>query len=401
MSAETRNEALDGLRGLAALSVIFYHGILHHKILASTTLMVPIQTLSGTRDILTKFVLFVFNGSNAVVLFFVLSGYVLKLSLDRTADRPATLAILEFVIRRLFRLYPAIIGCMVAFYLIALLYWTTGLTGFPKINLVGAISNAALIDTHWLGPSLTIRIELLAIPFIIGFYYVIRFFGAAGAVMVAVYSLFAFDLPIVAFYAPDLYVCPAAFAAGVIAADRLARSAFTKGSDIAIWFIIAAFLFARIFTQFASVSGVIAEIVLAALLIILVSAISDSHPVRRFLTCGPISFLGRISYSLYLLNVLVLFVVWSFTDQTDIYKSNALEVGLLVGLVATIVAIPFAFLSEKYIERPGIAAGSFVSVLLRRRYPQTNPDGAAMADQVMRAEPTVDAVKSLELGTQS
>jgi peptidoglycan/LPS O-acetylase OafA/YrhL len=89
---ETPNRfpSLDGLRGLASLSVVFSHsfGIVPNQRidwLRSTPLWTP------------------FDGAPAVTLFFVLSGFVL--TLPYAAGKPLKFG--PFYIRRLFRLYPA------------------------------------------------------------------------------------------------------------------------------------------------------------------------------------------------------------------------------------------------------------------------------------------------------
>jgi peptidoglycan/LPS O-acetylase OafA/YrhL len=83
---------LDGLRGLAALTVFFSHVIgLFPGHEAFRVQKTPLHIL--------------WDGNAAVVFFFLLSGYVLALPFvdaGRRAIRPAS-----FIIKRLFRLYPA------------------------------------------------------------------------------------------------------------------------------------------------------------------------------------------------------------------------------------------------------------------------------------------------------
>lgn len=91
IKASGRIGSLDSLRGIAALIVVFYH----------LSLVVPgiypwLQTIPPLRV--------VFAGTEAVYVFFVLSGFVLYLSLQRH-DRDRWLT---FAARRLARLYPPV-----------------------------------------------------------------------------------------------------------------------------------------------------------------------------------------------------------------------------------------------------------------------------------------------------
>jgi peptidoglycan/LPS O-acetylase OafA/YrhL len=87
-----RYKELDGLRGLAALSVYFSHllGIISFK---------PIffQILSNSPIHL------IWHGESAVTLFFLLSGFVLTLPFLKNKD---TVKIFPFYIKRIFRIYP-------------------------------------------------------------------------------------------------------------------------------------------------------------------------------------------------------------------------------------------------------------------------------------------------------
>ncbi|MGY1716408.1 acyltransferase family protein [Geodermatophilus sp. SYSU D01106] len=102
-TAYRRYAALDGLRGLAALVVVVHHVLLITPPLDGQDGDVPLWAWSLTHTPLHL----LWAGDEAVVLFFVLSGFVLTLPFDREG-RPSWLA---YYPRRVVRLYlPALVS---------------------------------------------------------------------------------------------------------------------------------------------------------------------------------------------------------------------------------------------------------------------------------------------------
>lgn len=110
--AQLRVHSLDGLRGAAALVVVAYH-VLHRVVL-------PKPLLSAW--LMSPFGVFV-NGPGAVHLFFVLSGFVLALTMFRDSG-PA--GVPRFYVRRLFRIQPP--------YAFAVLFAWVASIGFPVVG---------------------------------------------------------------------------------------------------------------------------------------------------------------------------------------------------------------------------------------------------------------------------
>jgi peptidoglycan/LPS O-acetylase OafA/YrhL len=101
MKKEDRLRQLDALRGLAALSVFLGHAF---AMLPKTPGV--LQAIQGTP------LHALYDGYSAVVLFFVLSGFVLNLRyVSSRPYRPNWVS--SFLIRRVFRLYPAFIVAMI------------------------------------------------------------------------------------------------------------------------------------------------------------------------------------------------------------------------------------------------------------------------------------------------
>lgn len=355
-----RNAALDGLRGLAAVAVIFYHSILHNEALVSTVLPTPIQNLGGN-DIWIKVVLFVLNGNNAVLLFFVLSGFVLRLSLDRSSGSAPTI-ILNFTIRRVCRLYPAMFFCIFCYFVLSKVYQFAGWPGVTPPDAWKAFLNATLTEITWHGPSRTIQAEMLAVPFLLVTFFANRAFGFAGLLCCLAYSVFAFDAPALAGYAPNMNAWLSSFILGMVVADKRVLPIFENISGSGIAALLAAFICLRMFTNANTASSTLGQIVLCAALVGAAYKASPDSLFVKVLNLPCVQFLGRISYSLYLINVLFLLIAWSVTDQTHLYATHSLLTGMCIGAVVLFASLPLSVLSERAFERGGALLGSKMSL---------------------------------------
>jgi peptidoglycan/LPS O-acetylase OafA/YrhL len=100
---------VESLRGLAALMVAICHSQLVFVVDGHEDLWrLNISHVQGLQAFATKMLLIVFNGGAAVSLFFVISGLVLGLSLDRQKDEILRSSV-SFLLRRALRIYPALI----------------------------------------------------------------------------------------------------------------------------------------------------------------------------------------------------------------------------------------------------------------------------------------------------
>lgn len=356
-----RSNEIDGLRGLAAAAVVFYHSILYVGDLAATTLLLPIQQLPSLRDKITKIALMAMNGHSAVMLFFVLSGFVLTLSLNRIGDLNAK-AVFNFTIKRLLRLYPVLVVVIAVFWMIAYVYYFFGWSGFPQPSFENFIRNAFLVQNIWIGPSYTIQLEIIAVPFILVFYIIRRKLGIPGLLFCIIYSMLAINNPSLTFDLPEMDRWLIAFVMGMVIAEPGWKNYFSTFSPSSIWGIAFLFLFCRTGVYLVDPAAVIAQVLLCAALIGSICYAQHTGGLRAALRLPFIQHLGRISYSLYLVNVLFLLIIWSIAGNWVIYQQRPLEVGLLVGLAATMLSIPVSTLLERYVEQWGIKMGRKLSL---------------------------------------
>ncbi len=112
MAQHNRIDYLDGMRGLAILTVITYHYFAQiHGVAISE--FYNLHTL-------------LYYAYLSVPLFFTISGYVIFMTLDNTPD------LLGFLVRRWIRLFPAMLIATLAIPAIALVF-SYRLGGVPKL----------------------------------------------------------------------------------------------------------------------------------------------------------------------------------------------------------------------------------------------------------------------------
>lgn len=349
MSDGKRNTQMDGLRGYAAIAVIVFHSILDRDPTQNVRIVRPtIQEVRGAYDVISKLVFMVISGETAVVIFFVLSGAVLFESLkQRNAGLlPTTFG---FSVRRLLRLYPTffvcLAGCLAAF----------AVCGAFSNEAGHFWPNAALYDFSILGASWTLQVEFLAVPFILVGYWAYRRLGAMS--IACVYAVFATILcaPWMREHFVYYQRFLSCFALGLLIPTGFG-AAVAKLMPAMAWLpVLIAMLVCR------HVMGLHwwsmdTEQISAAFLVMLLFY-KRAGALGRFFDRAISQFLGRISYSLYLSNIIYLILVEHWTHDLSMARSHPLEWGLLLAIPVIAAAVVTAHIAEKSIERPLIALG--------------------------------------------
>jgi len=361
-------KGLDGLRGFAALSVTFFHGILHFDdSLVGRVLYAPIATIDNANDLAVKFLLMIFNGDAPVMLFFVLSGLVLSLSLRSDLSKKTTAqACIDFVIKRLFRIYPVVIISMGLMYVISLAFGHSGLLPFPIYTFKQCYENMALWNTSMLGPSWSVQVEIMAIPFVLFAFLLGERFGIMALIFSITYGIYSIDYPYLVLFMPNMWVYLCGFIMGVaLSYPAILNSTATLPRSV-VGITLFVFIATRHIVSRNGISSIVAQAILAALVVFSVAKKSEGF-TGRILSSKPAQIMGKISFSFYLINVPILGLVWAMIEKYVPHPEvHSTSIGLASALATTIIAVPISLLAERYVERPGIRAGRIVVNALRR-----------------------------------
>lgn len=352
--------ALDGLRGLAALSVVLRHcaGALPLSEAARTQLH-----QSALAPLL--------NAQGAVQLFFVLSGFVLAGSLDRNRD---TVGLLQYYTKRVFRIHPpymfgVLFAWLGSFYYVVVAVpelspWAREIAG------VHITPGQLLESLAWPGQAhdqlpvgWTLGVEILFSLLLPAMLLIAR---RSHWTLLLGLSVSVLLLP----EAPRSLRFGSQFALGIAAYLERERLDRMVGSLSTAWQTLAVCVALAIYTTpmvlgWASLGPFTGDRALltygfgACGLIILATRVDW---LRRTLASGPLTYLGRVSYSLYLVHLPVLILLAPFFAGAPSWSR-----GLGLACSVTALALAISELGFRLCERPSIRLGNAVCRWLSRR----------------------------------
>lgn len=352
-SGSERIQALDGLRGLMALFVLVAHYFG--------------EVENGVRGLAIGWV--------AVVMFFVLSGFVVGRQILATTLTPGFLR--AFFVRRLCRSLPVyVVTVLAAFGLLALFQgspWLAGSHAIPLWSYLTFSQNFAMVTlgdpgVRWLAPTWTLTVEqqfyLLAplLFLIVPRRYLLTglLLGAGASVVFRGAILGSTDAPAIA----SLVLLPASTdalllglaAAVVVRQNRLRGLHWVLALRIAAPLALFAACGLRLIggeegTIFAIWGPTLVAIGCAAFLL----AIVRGAPEAQRMQSPFLRFTGRISYSLYLTHLTVLALMHG------VLLAAPPDIGTGVELAVTLAAVPVAILAgwllTALVEQPVTALG--------------------------------------------
>jgi len=299
------------------------------------------------------------NGHAAVVFFFVLSGFVLSESASRV-ERLNLAWAGRFFSRRILRIYPPALACIGLF---GAIYWVcgagipgTGSTTFSPLNI---LQNLLLIRTDINGVMWTLPIEIVAVPLIGVCIYLVRRKRVASVCLIGLLlttASFADDWNNLFGHGHVQLQLMYCFVTGVLVHSWWLSSKLVRRACQSNWaFIIAVF---TMFTVRPSLGwwtpwSPIFESLLSGVIIAHLTLKARANKTT-FLNNPPWRFVGKISYSFYLLHPLSLIVLWRLTPLNDYFRQvgvPSVVVAATLFVVSSLVVMPLAWLSWRFVER--------------------------------------------------
>jgi peptidoglycan/LPS O-acetylase OafA/YrhL len=362
-SAPDHIAALDGLRGFASVVVVARH--------AFNAIDFPLSD----RQFLDRTPLAVLlNAQGAVQLFFVLSGYVLAASLQR--NRRAA-DVLQFYVRRIFRIQPPYVLAVVFAWCVSLLYAlpSGGASDWLRLYASVRVDPAVLPATfvipgiaHGLLPvAWTLTIEML-FSLLLPLMLLIARVHCALLLAVSASLLALGGGRWQAWYAIDFALGIAAYLERDALGRAIARIPGAAGAA-AVAVALALFAAPQILGWTSVFMGVLvpaarpSSIVLMGLgSVLLILAAVHLPWASRLLSSAPAVFLGKISFSLYLLHIPVLIVTFRLLEPS----ARAIDYALLFACVMVVAgALSVGFYT--WVERPSIRFGNLLCSRLAAR----------------------------------
>ena len=322
--SDGRNLALDGVRGLAALSVALGHCMLivaGMEVWSKTAFdfpNMPAQEIAG------RLLHLLFPGNGAVMVFFVLSGYVLWGSFARrqsaVADAP------DYIAARLFRLLPLVIAS-------TLLYW---LVTSPTPGEL--VANMVLLSTSMNKVLWSLQVEMI------------------GSLVIFIAWLLSRDNPVKLFIALCVVAATVPFFRGnqfVVYLPAFLLGALIRHVPARVWrsraLLVAALLVLLLPSIAFSYRGITRVLeILAATAV--VGCVAVQRPL--LLEKAPIKFLGVVSYPFYLIHPLgmsgALDVIGPLPEMNFLFQFG------VYALVSLLISLPLAWLLHVTVEMPAL-----------------------------------------------
>ncbi len=370
-----RVSRLDGLRGVAALAVVFSHLAAGFRprlyFGAQGGVLDAWQTWFATSPL---FVLI--NGSFAVYIFFVLSGYVIAISVDRFTGSVAYASLARFV-----RLS---IPCAASI-LLAAVVLSQGAPNFER--------TAAIVNHGWplaMTPPKDGNLWNAALKDLLGYYYISsasvlnpvlwsmqkELVGSIGIIVVfrtiqsdvlRLISLVIISILTIKYnFEPYYYLC---FTFG--ASMFIFRNLIAKAPSYASWAILAAgvFLGGKPFfpppiesvysIPYAFIAGIGgAMYIWTAGSILVVLGVLTCAPAARVLESPICQFLGRVSFGVYLIHLPLLMTLMATLFINFGQDSDLAFAGLSAIFIVAVYALAYAF--AVYVDEPATRIARWV-----------------------------------------
>ncbi|ALF88511.1 MULTISPECIES: acyltransferase family protein [Ralstonia solanacearum species complex] len=360
------------LLGVAVFHAVIWIAFGSERVLFAQT----VASVHGGQTTIARSIIAAFCGPASVVVFFVLSGFVLAKSLRKETLGFATY--ISYCVKRVMRIFPAL-AFSIAVALTYLLVFYPGYREFSTasvwlnwwykdpVRLFDVVKNLAMMSASLNSNAWTLRIEMLAslaLPF------VVAIMGRRGIVrsLAAVAVCFAW-----AAYTGDNASAPSEFShyaymfvLGVALEKHIDQ--ITKIPRLLSAMLVVASLAAMVvvnafwpLVHFLYGDAVIA---LSSAILILVIVVDRNARFLSILDTRAVRYLGRISYSFYILHFVLLYGVANFALRyapEETLVRYPLIACAVVGALSIAITLPIASISYRFVEQPMTLAGKRIA----------------------------------------
>jgi|GEM_PF-4075049 len=342
---------VESLRGLGTLAIAGYHFAGMMFFTGPLLPDVPWPDANAIQNGIRQFGVTMLAGHAALMTFFVISGFVLRVSLEHGPQQP-TAAAARFFLSRIFRLYPIVIFAVAVSAVIA-----------RPVPLGQVVTNMLLLDVSLNEWFWALQVELLMAPVIVVLYFLERRYSLHVLVVIAIATSALAFKPSWAWW-PPLSTNVFAFVLGMLVPTLgrrfvAGRSRFVVG--VLLVATLALFLPNLCFGRYSRFSGLIEAY--GAFAVVSLAAYRHDLFVLKWLDAKPLRWLGLSSGSYYVLHMttipLAIGIAAAVVPVAWRVSAPAL-VGILVLAVWLAAIAPITLCTYYLIEAPGIGLGKRV-----------------------------------------
>lgn len=370
--AQEHNSNADGLRGIACLAVFFSH--------LAYTFYPYMHAAESMRYSFESYIMnspfsFFYSGSAGVYVFFVLSGFVLSSSFSKRFD---SILFFAFLLKRYIRLMvPVFFSCLIGWAVYShidinrtgISEWASNLGTFDYslrgaifTGLIGAFGGDGVKTYNWV--LWTMKIELIG-SYILALLFISKKTNSAFFPAVA----FLIFLSLGYYNGGDaLYYGLACFMSGSVIYKTNIK--LSKKSSVAI--LILGLYFAGYKVQSYSYSSIFSDInnylteytlfLFSGILIVLFAL--KSNGINNILSTKSAIFLGKISFSLYLLQMVLIYAVAIPSFNYLSLSIDELAASLISIIICVAISLPVSWGFYLLFDKPAVLLSGRISKVL-------------------------------------
>lgn len=362
-------QKLESLRGIAALTIALGHSLIVLSVDGIDNIWeIGISDLSGIQSITIHSMLTLLGRGATITTFFVLSGYVLGLSLDRS--KVSVTNCLSFCIKRVFRIYPAHIVCL-GIVLVTIPFFHTYHTFesssqwykwwyHSDITLNVIMGNIFLNDVNLNPVTWTLQVEIimsLLLP--VAHWFSRKLNLTLNIVMLLVLMCLSYlNTNILLVYA---FVFYAALITPLIMSNMKLFIAGKYRSILFLFCLLVLFLSRLLFEGSNQFYYIFAECMTSLYIVVYLSQETKNGFVEKIFGSELLKTLGKISYSFYLSHFIILYwisyVMFLLVDSV-LLKEIPLIFEILLAAVSVIITFYISKCIYTFVEKPMIGFGN-------------------------------------------